>query len=323
MENKQLLNWGILGGGAMAREFCETLSVVSNLYAISSRTKESRKYFEDKYNVQKTYEKYEEMVQDPMVDIVYVVTVNSMHYDHIKLALETGKHVLCEKAIWHNYEDILELRKIANDNKVVLAEAMTLYHMPLIKEIRRQVGAGHIGNVKYVKADLGSLKDDSVNNRFFSKDVGGGAMLDIGTYTISLMNLFLSDKIMNIHAFSTSHDTGVDESWSISLLDNNGVLGTSNIGLKGKLPKTAIISGDEGYYFIDNYVRADTAKLIRPDGTEEILSVGDSEKAVEYEILDFEDAILNNSDSSFIEETTQVVKIMDTLLSDRNKNNEK
>ena len=311
------LNWGIMGAGVMAREFSETLSKVSNFYAVASRTKESRQYFEDTYGVI-GYESYEEFVNDPNIDIVYIATVNSLHYANIKLALEARKHVLCEKAIWHNYKDMFELQEIAKTNNLILSEGITLYHMPLIKEIRKQVLEGRIGKVKYVKADLGSTKDDAGENRFFSKEVGGGAMLDIGTYTLSFINLFMSENIVELNSISVAHETGVDESWSISLLDDNGVIGSSNIGLKGKLPKTAVVSGDKGHYFIDNYVRGEEATFVSANGEEEVIYLGEADKALEYEIKDIEEAVLGESDYAYTKESVEVVRIMEILLKDFN-----
>lgn len=308
-------HWGILGLGNIAREFAVNMIGLHPIYAAASRNLQSALAFQEQYATEKAYGSYEELLNDPAVDIVYIATVNNQHYKWIMACLEHGKHVLCEKAIWGNYEQMRKACALAKQKGLLLAEAMTIYHMPVLKKIRELIAEGKLGKIKFVEAELGSLKEDDPENRFFNPALGGGAMLDIGTYGLSFVTYFLSGKLTDLVHVMSPYSTGVDEMWGISLKTDAQEIGSVNLTFRAKLPKRGIIAGEKAYISIMNYVRAQKATLVYPDGSEEILELGETAKAIQYEILDIEQALESgNPAPACLDETMKVVELMDRLL---------
>lgn len=312
---KDYRKWGILGLGNIAREFAENMKELHPIWAAASRDPEKAEAFGARYQVQHIYHDYESLLEDPGVEIVYIAAVNSQHYKWIMEALRRGKHVLCEKAIWGNYEEMKTACALAREKGLLLAEAMTIYHMPVYREVRKLIAEGRLGKIKFVEAELGSLKEDDPENRFFNPALGGGAMLDIGTYGLSFVTSFLSGDITDTVHLMSPYPTGVDEMWSISLKTSAQEIGSVNLTFRAKLPKRGIIAGDRAYLSIMNYVRAERAVLVFPDGSEELLEAGESEKALQYEILDIEEALETGDHSrAFLDNTMKVVRLMDRLM---------
>ncbi|MCD2492325.1 Gfo/Idh/MocA family oxidoreductase [Lacrimispora sp. NSJ-141] len=312
-------NWGILGLGNIAHEFADNMAKLHPLYAVASRSLDTALDFQKKYGADRAYGSYEELLNDPGVDVVYVATVNSQHYKCILACLEHGKHVLCEKAIWGNFEEMKTAYFLAQEKGLLLCEAMTIYHMPIFKEIKNLIASGKLGKIKFVEAELGSLKEDDPTNRFFNPDLGGGAMLDIGTYGLSFVTYFLSGDLTELTHLMGRYPTGVDEMWSISLKTSAQEIGSVNLTFRAKLPKRGIIAGEKAYITVMNYVRADKAALVYPDGSEELLEIGETSKALQYEIQDIEEALSTGDFSSaFMDCTMKVVELMDRLLKAEN-----
>lgn len=308
-------NWGILGLGNIAHEFADNMIKLHPVYAVASRNLDSALDFQKKYNAKKAYGSYDELLTDPAVDIVYIATVNSQHYKCIMACLEHGKHVMCEKAIWGDYEEMKTAYKLAQEKGLLLCEGMTIYHMPIFKEIKKMIEDGKLGRIKFVEAELGSLKEDDPTNRFFNPALGGGAMLDIGTYGLSFVTYFLTGKITDMAHLMSPYPTGVDEMWNIALKTDAQEIGSVNLTFRAKLPKRGIIAGDKAYISVMNYVRAEKATLVYPDGREEILESGETARAMQYEILDIEKAVASGDYScGFMDYTMKVVKLMDQLL---------
>lgn len=309
------LNWGIMGLGGIAKEFADNMNKIHEIYAAASRNSERTKEFCERYNVSKAYNSYEEMLLDEDLDVVYIATVNSQHYKNIMECLKHDKHVLCEKAIWHDEGEMQEAYALAKSKKLFLGEAMTIYHMPLFRKIKKMIGSGALGKIKLVQANFGSLKEDNPLNRYFSKELGGGAMLDIGTYALSFVAYFLSSQPREIKNVITEYQTGVDEMWGIVMKNAEEEIGSVNLTFRAKLPKQGIIAGDKAYILVNNYPRADKAEIVYPDGTSEVITEGDSKRAFEYEIKNTEEAILSqNYDLGKMDLSLQVVAIMDKLL---------
>lgn len=308
-------NWGIIGLGHIANEFASSMIQLHPIYAVASRSLDSALSFQAKYQAEKAYGSYEELLNDPAVDIVYIATVNSQHYKWIMACLQHGKHVLCEKAIWGNYEEMKAAWALAEEKGLLLCEAMTIYHMPIFKEIKKMIADGKLGKIKFVEAELGSLKEDDPANRFFNPALGGGAMLDIGTYVLSFVTYFLSGEITDMQHIMSPYPTGVDEMWSISLKTSNLEIGSANVTFRAKLPKRGIIAGDKAFVSVMNYPRAQKAAIVYPDGTEEMLEIGETAKAFQYEILDIEESLATGDYSlAFVDYTRKVVKLMDRML---------
>ncbi|XZN27333.1 Gfo/Idh/MocA family protein [Clostridium perfringens] len=308
------LKWGILGPGNIARDFAQALNRVNGeVYAVASRNKERAEKFARENNVKKAYGSYDEIIKDKDIDVVYIATPHSNHYEYIIKSLNNNKHVLCEKAITVNERELEEALKIARENNLVLEEAMTLFHMPLYEKVIKKINNEDLGKVNIVQVSFGSFKEYDENNRFFNLDLAGGALLDIGTYALSFARYFLSSMPEEILSTVKKAKTGVDEESGIILKTKEDEIATISLAFRSKMPKRGIVSCDNGFITIDNFPRANKATINYLDGAVEVIECGEEEKALDYEVIFMEEKINENKESNSIELTYDVTKIMNKV----------
>ncbi len=314
MSEKRHLRWAVLGTGVIANEMAQALrSMGRTLDAVGNRTHEKAETFAEKYGVPKVYGDYREMFSDPEIDAVYITTPHNTHIAFLEEALSHGKHVLCEKSITLNSAELERARKLAEENRAVLAEAMTIYHMPLYRELTRRVQAGELGRVNLIQLNFGSFKPYDMTNRFFSRSLAGGALLDIGVYALSLARLFLDSSPDQVRSFVRKAPTGVDESAAIAMTNREGQLATAALSLHSKQPKRAVVSCEKGYIEIMEYPRADRALIVDAEtGRTETVSAGRTADALRYELEDMESAVLTGGDM-MLPYTADVMALMTAL----------
>ena len=311
------LKWGILGPGSIARDFAQALNRVNGeVYAVASRNKERAEKFARENNVKKAYGSYDEIIKDNDIDVVYIATPHSNHYEYIIKSLNNNKHVLCEKAITVNERELEEALKIAREKNLVLEEAMTLFHMPLYEKVIKKINKEDLGKVNMVQVSFGSFKEYDENNRFFNLDLAGGALLDIGTYALSFARYFLSSMPEEILSTVKKAKTGVDEESGIILKTKEDEIATISLAFRSKMPKRGIVSCDNGFITIDNFPRANKATINYLDGTVEVIECGEEEKALDYEVIFMEEGIKENKESNSIDLTYDVTKIMNKVRKD-------
>ncbi|HHD2603074.1 TPA: Gfo/Idh/MocA family protein [Clostridium perfringens] len=311
------LKWGILGPGNIARDFAQALNRVNGeVYAVASRNKERAEKFARENNVKKDYGSYDEIIKDENIDVVYIATPHSNHYEYIIKSLNNNKHVLCEKAITVNERELEEALKIAREKNLVLEEAMTLFHMPLYEKVIKKINNEDLGKVNMVQVSFGSFKEYDENNRFFNLDLAGGALLDIGTYALSFARYFLSSMPDEILSTVKKAKTGVDEQSGIILKTKEEEIATISLAFRSKMPKRGIVSCDNGFITIDNFPRANKATINYLDGTVEVIECGEEEKALDYEVSFMEEKINENKESNSIDLTYDVTKIMNKVRKD-------
>ena len=311
------LKWGILGPGSIARDFAQALNRVNGeVYAVASRNKERAEKFAKENNVKKAYGSYDEIIKDKDIDVVYIATPHSNHYEYIIKSLNNNKHVLCEKAITVNEKELEEALKIAREKNLVLEEAMTLFHMPLYEKVIKKINKEDLGKVNMVQVSFGSFKEYDENNRFFNLDLAGGALLDIGTYALSFARYFLSSMPEEILSTVKKAKTGVDEESGIILKTKEDEVATISLAFRSKMPKRGIVSCDNGFITIDNFPRANKATINYLDGKVEVIECGEEEKALDYEVIFMEEKINENKESNSIELTYDVTKIMNKVRKD-------
>ena len=311
------LKWGILGPGNIARDFAQALNRVNGeVYAVASRNKERAEKFARENNVKKAYGSYDEIIKDKDIDVVYIATPHSNHYEYIIKSLNNNKHVLCEKAITVNERELEEALKIAREKNLVLEEAMTLFHMPLYEKVIKKINKEDLGKVNMVQVSFGSFKEYDENNRFFNLDLAGGALLDIGTYALSFARYFLSSMPEEILSTVKKAKTGVDEESGIILKTKEDEIATISLAFRSKMPKRGIVSCDNGFITIDNFPRANKATINYLDGTVEVIECGEEEKALDYEVIFMEEKINENKESNSLELTYDVTKIMNKVRKD-------
>ncbi len=275
--------WGIIGLGNIAHEFAEHFDQeTSELAAVASRTIDKAEAFAQRYHIPKAYGSYQEMLNDQEIDIIYIAVPNRQHSQHIMEALAANKHVLCEKAITMNKKELTEAMKLAEEKNLVLAEAMTIFNMPLYQQLRSLIDTNKLGALKMIQAPFGSYKDPDPTNRFFNPELAGGALLDIGTYAVSFARFFLSSQPEVIASTMVPFETGVDEQSVTILRNKENELATISLTFQAKMPKVGIVAFEEGYITITDYPRADRAEIIFNDGTKEWIESGSTAQAMNY-----------------------------------------
>lgn len=307
--------WGIAGTGGIAHEFAENFTgKQSTLTAVSSRKEETAKEFANRYQIANSYGTYEEMLNSD-IDIVYVAVPNATHYDYIKKALIAGKHVLCEKAITMNLAELEDVMKIAEEKKLILQEAMTIFNMPLYDELTRLIDQNKLGKLKMIQAPFGSYKEPDPKNRFFNPELAGGALLDIGTYAVSFARYFLSSTPVVVATTMVPFSTGVDEQSVTILRTKEDELATVSLTFQAKMPKIGIVAFENGYLEINDYPRADKATLTHTDGSKETIISGASNAAFGYEIDNLTATIEGKPNKSLFL-THDVIAILDQMQKD-------
>ena len=183
-EMHENLNWAVLGTGVIANEMAQALQKMGKpLYAVGNK----------KYGVSKVYNKIDDMFYDDAVDIIYITSPHNTHYAFMEQALLHGKHLLVEKSITLNSRELDKMIALANKKHLLLAEAMTIWHMPLYQKLWEIVKSGELGKVQIITMNFGSFKEYDMKNRFFNMDLAGGAMLDIGVYALSIVRSFMDE----------------------------------------------------------------------------------------------------------------------------------
>lgn len=287
------LNWAVLGTGVIANEMAAGLQQMGkSLYAVGNRTYSKAVAFAQKYGIKKVYNTIDEMFTDEKVDIIYITSPHNTHYAFMKKALESGKHLLVEKSITLNSQELEEMAALAESKNLVLAEAMTIWHMPLYKELWRIVGSGELGRVQMITVNFGSFKEYNMENRFFNRNLAGGAMLDIGVYALSIVRSFMEEQPDRVVSQWLPAPTGVDEQATILLQNCRGQMATVALTMHSKQPKRAMISCEKGYIEIMEYPRADKAVITdAATGERREISAGETAKALFYELTDMEKAV--------------------------------
>src|SRR5664279_4976313 len=176
------VRWGILATGKIARSFAQDLALLpdAQIAAVGSRRLASAEEFANEYDVAAAYGSYEELVADPTVDVVYVATPHALHKQHVLMAFDAGKPVLCEKALTLNARDAEELVSVAREKQLFFMEAMWMRCNPVIRRLQQLSAGGHLGQIQQVRADLGSFVDLPSTDRMLAPELGGGALLDMG-----------------------------------------------------------------------------------------------------------------------------------------------
>lgn len=313
------LNWAVLGTGVIANQMAQALQKMGkNLYTVANRTHSKALSFAEKYGVEKVYDSIDEVFTDENVDIIYITTPHNTHIQYIRKALENKKHVFCEKAITLNSSELAEAVKLAEENGVIIAEAMTIWHMPLYKKLWQIAHSGKLGKLQLIQLNFGSFKDYDMSNRFFNINLAGGALLDIGVYSLSLARSFMSSQPTDIKSQVKFAESGVDEQASIIMINDESEMATITLSLHSKLPKRAVISFEKGYIEIMEYPRADKAIIVDAETGEKIeILEGKTELALMYEMEDMEHAIkIGDLSGLKLDNTIDVMKIMTDLRKD-------
>ena len=315
------LRWGVIGCGVIANQMAEALAAEGrHIDGVANRTHEKAVAFANKHGVARVYDTIDDLIATPDIDVLYLTTPHNTHITYLRKALAAGKHVLCEKSITLNSAELAEARELASTHGVQLMDACTILHMPLYKELQRRIDAGDFGRVNLIQENFGSYKEYDMKNRFFNPELAGGALLDIGVYSLTLARLFLKSQPHEALSMMNPAPTGTDETEGILLRNAEGQMVVLSLTMHSKQPKRAMISADKAYLEIMEYPRADQASIVWTEtGAREELQVGNTAQALSYVLADMERAVAGDEYArAQIGTSADVMELMTNLRADWN-----
>lgn len=250
------MNVGILGAGSIAGSMAKTLRGMKaagrpvELWAVASRDQARADAFAEKEGVLHAYGDYAAMLADPQVDLVYIATPHSHHAEQIRLCVEAGKPVLCEKAFTGNARQAEEVLRLAEEKGVFVTEAIWTRYMPSRRMIDDIIAEGVIGEVRAVDANLGYLIEGK--ERIVKPELAGGALLDLGVYTLNFASMVLGGDVVRMESSVEMFPTGVDKSENLTLYYRGGQVATLQSTAACKMSRQGCIYGTKGAIVVTN-----------------------------------------------------------------------
>ena len=241
------IRWGILATGAIAHSFADDLALLpdARLAAVASRTEESARRFADRHGIPRAYGSWEQLAQDPEVDVVYVATPHANHHAAAALMLAAGKPVLCEKPLTLDLAQARRLVGLARERGVFLMEAMWTYLDPAVRRLTGLIADGAIGDIRSVHAEFGFAAPPGTSGRLRDPAAGGGALLDVGVYPVAFAQLLLGtpDSVLALGRVAAD---GVDDSTGILLGHPGGAQALLSCSIVSDMAQRAEVSGTLG-----------------------------------------------------------------------------
>ena len=317
---EQIIRWGILGTGNIAGKLAAGLALLpdAKLVAVASRTSDSAEKFGQQYNVPKRHASYEALVNDPEVDVIYIATPHPMHAENALLCLNAGKHVLCEKPFTMNRREAAKVIALAREKKLFLMEAMWSRFAPLLVEAKSIVDSGTIGTVLKIDSDLSFAAGFGPEHRLYNPDLGGGALLDLGIYPLSLSSFFLG-PVTAVVAMGELGDTGVDEQTAFLLQHEGGGMSTCACSLRMDTPCEMTLSGTLGNLRIHGRFHQSTSLTVTlADGSTRSVQkspLGNGYAHEAMEVMRCLRAGLTESPVMPLDETLALMGVLDTVRS--------
>lgn len=245
-------NIGIIGAGNIAGVMAHTIKKMKGvkLYAVASRQQVKADVFANKYGCKKAYGSYEELVVDKKVDLIYIATPHSEHYENAKLCILNGKPVLCEKAFTANAQQAEELVNLAREKEVFLAEAIWTRYMPMVSTIQQVLGSGVIGEIKTLTANLGYVVGHLP--RMYDPALCGGSLLDLGIYPLTFAFMMFGNNYERVESSCSYTATGVDEQNSMTFYYPDGKVAILSSSMVSLSDRKGIIYGTKGFAIVEN-----------------------------------------------------------------------
>lgn len=267
------VRWGILGTGNIAHQFANAQTAMDDarIVAVGSRSQESADTFGKEYSVDRCHASYEALARDPDVDLIYVATPHGLHKANTLLCIEHGKAVLCEKPFTINRKDAEEVFAFARERGVFVMEAMWTRFIPAVQQAMRWIQEGVIGDVRMVHANFGFRWDAPEGAALFDPAMGGGSLLDVGIYPITLAHMAFAGAPTRVQGMSTLGRNGIDEQAGMVLGFENGGLAVLSSAIMTDTPYDAHIMGTEGRIQLhDSFWNATKVSLHRGDDVEQL-----------------------------------------------------
>lgn len=308
---------GFIGTGKIAVTLANTFAQVQGveLYAVGSRTLEKAEAFAKEHGFAKAYGSYAELAADAEVELVYIATPHSNHYDDMKLCIENKKPVLCEKAFTMNSKQAKEIAELAKQQGVFVTEAIWTRYMPSRQIINEVLESGIIGKVSTLTANLSYVIADKP--RIVAPELAGGALLDVGVYGLNFAFMHFGTEIERMESSVQMTDTGVDGQETITLFYKDGRMAVLTHGIYAQSDRKGIFYGDKGYAVVENINNPQSISVF--DTEDKLLKKIDMPKQIsgyEYQIVESMDAIQKGkieSDSMPLADSVYVMEMMDAL----------
>ncbi|MEZ4727728.1 MAG: Gfo/Idh/MocA family oxidoreductase [Caldilineaceae bacterium] len=310
--------WGILGAGNIAKKFCTGVQALTDheLIAVGSRSQEKADQFAEQYNIPHRHSSYEALAADPEVDAIYVATPHPMHKENTLLCLRNGKHVLCEKPFSINAAEAREMIDEARRLKLFLMEAMWTRFIPAVVEAKRLIDEGAIGEVRMINADFGYRAGFRPESRAFDPALGGGGLLDVGVYPISLASMLLG-RPNRIATLAEIGQTGVDEQSAFILGYPGGQLAMLYTAVRTSTPHDAVIMGTDGMIRIHPpFWIPKKLTLTQPGKGAQEMEIPYAANGYNYEAAEVANCVRAGkleSDGMPLDESLQIMETMDAI----------
>ena len=317
MKEDGILRVGIIGTGWIAEKAAITLNGLRECeaYAVGSRSIEKAEAFASKWGISKAYGSYAELIADKDVDLVYVGTPHSHHYDVTRQALLAGKPCLVEKAFMANRREAAEILELAHERKVFIAEDIWTRYQPAVSIIRDLISSGRIGTPRLLTATLGYSMGDKP--RIMRADLCGGALLDLGVYVLNFARMFFPAAIVSMESQCVKSQSGMDLTNAITLVLEDGMLCNLQSSATCVGDNIGVIAGTEGNLIVDNINNPQKITVNGPNRTYvETINVPKQITGYEYEFLACRQALINGllePREMSHDETLYIMQLMDTL----------
>ena len=308
---------GIIGAGWIAEKMAQAIAPLKDveIYAIASRSAEKAEAFAQKYKIPQAYGRYEAMAADPAIDLVYIATPHSHHYEHSMMALKHGKPVLVEKAFTANAAQAEKLIRTAEEKGIFITEAIWTRYMPLSHKVKEIMESGIIGQPRVITATLCYMMEHK--ERIVKPELCGGALLDLGVYALNFARMYFGTDIVRTVSNCHLGPTGMDMHECISLSFADGRMANLQSGALCLNDRQGIISGTEGYIRIDNINCPEVIEVWRNYQLEErYTKPEDMVNGYEYQVLECKRCIeagLLESPMMPHQETISIMRQMDDL----------
>ena len=310
--------WGIIGTGGIANAFANDLKHLKNhaVESVLSRNIDTAKSFAMKHGDCKPYDKDELFFNDSRIDAIYIATPNTLHADQSIESLENKIPVLCEKPFAMNLKETKQMIHASIENNTALLEGMWMRYLPHIKFLNQVLNEGHIGKIHSIYACHGQNLKSVRNPRLWTKQLGGGALLDLGVYVVSLSQMILGTP-KNILAKSIFTEEGVDAKTSMIFEYDNGQVANLSCSMYDSQPNRAVISGENGWIEINPTFYAPTSvKVIKMENKEITYKEDYKGHGLREQALEMENCVKENyieSKKMTHSDSVAVIKIMDIV----------
>ena len=311
------MNVGLIGVGRIAEIVIPTVQKLPGItcLAAASRSAERAEKFARKHGIPRAYGSYEALLEDPDIDLVYIATPHSLHFEQMKMCIDYGKAVLCEKSFTANAAQAEKIKNYAAQKGVFAAEAIWTRYMPSRKIIHEMVDSGIVGEIKFLTANLFYDIDDK--ERLVRRELCGGALLDVGVYGLNFALMHFGKDLEKAESSVQMTDGGVDGQENITLFYKDGRMAAIQAGMFGRSDRRGTFYGEHGYIVVDNINNPLTVTAYDDrDCVIKEVRMPEQISGYEYEFLECRDLLENGAGESTsmpLDETVFVMELMDTL----------